>query len=79
MDKPLTLFQRLTRNVRWFFEDIVTGVTGRGTLHYVYGERVHSDGESHRPRLDVNPATGFPMVDDCVDALGSPFGTKLRD
>jgi hypothetical protein len=69
MDKPLTLFRRLTRNVRWYFEDVVTGVTGKGTLHFVYGDR----------HQDVNPATGAPMLSSTRDVHGYRWGTIDKD
>jgi hypothetical protein len=24
--------------------------------------------------IDLNPATGMPMLDDCVDVMGNPYG-----
>lgn len=70
MNQPLTLFQRFARNLRWYFEDVVTAVTGRARpFHYVYG-RV-SD-----PR--VNPASGLPMTDDSVDVGGLPYGAPHK-
>ncbi len=77
MDKPLTLFQRLTRNVRWFFEDVVTGVTGKGTLHFVYGEHQSSVNDVHR--LEVNLASQAPMLSANRDVLGFNRGTARRD
>jgi len=77
MDKQLTLFQRLARNVRWYFEDIVTSVTGKGTLHFVYGEHQSSVNEAHR--LDVNPASQAPMLSATRDVLGFYRGTARRD
>jgi hypothetical protein len=79
MDKPLTLFQRLTRNVRWFVEDIVTGVTGKGTLHFVYGDRAHFDGDVHSPQLRENPATSLPMLTATRDVQGNRWGTGIKD
>ena len=27
----------------------------------------------------LNPASGLPMMDDCMDVAGNPFGTDLSD
>lgn len=79
MDKPLTLFQRLTRNVRWYFEDIVTSVTGKGTLHFTYGEGVQSDRDVTGPNFRVNPATSLPMLTATNDVHGKRWGTGTGD
>ncbi len=75
MDRSLSLIRCVARNVRWYFEDVRTGVTGKGTLHFDYGSG-SSDLDSECVSR-VNPASGLPMVSKTIDAGGNPYGTKL--
>lgn len=69
MNQPLTLFQRIARNLRWYVEDVVTAVTGRARpFHFVYGRT-----SNHA----VNPTTGHPMTGHGVDVTGQPYGASL--
>ena len=36
--------------------------------------------DDHRYRsCEINPANGLPMLDDCIDILGNPYGTDSGD
>ena len=36
--------------------------------------------DDHRYRsCEINPANGLPMLDDCIDILGNPYGTDSSD
>lgn len=69
MNPPLTLFQRIARNLRWYGEDVVTAVSGRARpFHFVYGNRV---------AREVNPTTGQPMAVRGIDVTGHTYGESL--
>ena len=74
MDQSLSLFRRVVRNVRWYFEDVLTGITGRGKLHFSYGPEELEQDVDFSPH--VNSATGLPMADQAVDVGGNPYGTR---
>lgn len=70
MNQPLTLFQHLGRNLRWYVADIVTAVTGRARpYHFVYGTRTTA----------INPMSGAPMLGQTRDVYGNRWGTLSRD
>jgi len=36
--------------------------------------------DDHRYRsCEINPANGLPMLDDCIDILGNPYGSDFSD
>lgn len=78
MDKPLMLYHRLLRNIRWYLEDVVTGVTGKGKLHFECGEGWPHSRSQHDAGLNVNPATGLPMFTATRDAHGNSWGTANK-
>lgn len=70
VNPPLTLFQRIARNLRWYGEDIVTAVSVRARpFHFAYGNRA---------TREVNPTTGQPMTPNGVDVTGATRGTPIR-
>lgn len=70
MNPPLTVFQRMARNLRWYGEDIVTALSGRARpFHFAYGQ-----GEG----FDENPTTGHPMTGHGVDVTGRAYGAPLN-
>ena len=74
MSKDLPLFRRVVRNLRRYCADVRTAVTGKGTLHFAYGD-FELDGLEQQ-LADVNPATGLLMLDKSVDVAGNPYGTR---
>jgi hypothetical protein len=76
MTAHVTLFSRLRRNVRWYLEDVVTGVTGKGTLHFRYAPRGATISSAFAPK--ENPATGLPLLDGSVDVAGNLIGTRRK-
>lgn len=30
---------------------------------------------TYEPTININPATGYPMLNDCIDIAGNPYGT----
>lgn len=49
--------------------------------NWLFGDDVMSlHGTTTAPVIDINPATGLPMIDGCggVDVSGSPYGMDLH-
>lgn len=34
---------------------------------------------TYEPTIDINPTTGYPMLNDCIDIAGNPYGTSDDD
>jgi len=75
MNPSLSLFRRAARGVRWYLEDVLTAITGKGTRHFTYHGRRGISDIRIGPR--VNPATGLPMVDHAIDVGGNPYGARV--
>ena len=47
--------------------------------NWIFGDDV-SPQFANTPVIDINPATGLPMIDGCggVDVAGSPYGMDLH-
>jgi hypothetical protein len=70
MNESLNLFHRVTRNLRWYLDDVVTAVTGRARpFHLIYG----------RDRTETNPATGAAMLTATRDVHGYRYSTIDQD
>ena len=31
---------------------------------------------TYESTININPATGYPMLNDCIDIAGNPYGTS---
>lgn len=54
-------------SLRSFFADLF------GRTHAEPGASLSRDNSRG---MDINPATGLPMLDDAVDVAGNPYGTR---
>lgn len=75
MNHNLPLLRRVARSVRWYCEDVVSGLTGHRPLHFSYSAL--SAESEQQDCAEVNPATGLLMLDKSVDTGGNPYGTRL--
>jgi len=78
MNQSISLLRRMARNVRWYFADVLTGITGKGTLHFTYGVALAHEQDSCSEGRS-NPGTGLPMLSAIHDVHGNRWGAAAKE